>query len=362
MLRVLSQSIASVGAALAAALLSLTVANAETAPDNTSWNYWATEVFGKTLRDQTAMSSQTEWPDASALGYARSSHSDAAAVQWLPQQPLPAVDGINAKIAGYGGGENGSNGFYGTVGSLSIPVAQQWGLQLDGDLGSDNGIGYHTGAAHLFWRDPSIGLLGAYVSYSHDNGFNDPLFGNISENTARFAAEGEYYWNRWTLRGLAGVETGSIHSDVLPLSVPNRFFDDVSVAYYVTDNFELSAGHAYTFGTHFLTLGGEYGFALGGGRMASLFADGWIGEGGNNGALAGLRIYFGQHDKSLMDRHRQDDPREWREERCDVRRTETHLFQSTCSVTNGQESRTVTGTGRTREDALSRARSETARL
>jgi hypothetical protein len=82
-----------------------------------------TEVFGKTLRDQTAMSSQTEWPDASALGYARSSHSDAAAVQWLPQQPLPGVDGINAKIAGYGGGENGSNGFYGTVGSLSIPVS-----------------------------------------------------------------------------------------------------------------------------------------------------------------------------------------------------------------------------------------------
>jgi hypothetical protein len=42
--------------------------------------------------------------------------------------------------------------------------------------------------------------------------------------------------------------------------------------------------------------------------MTSLFAEGWIGERANNGLLAGLRIYFGQRDKSLMDRHRQDDP------------------------------------------------------
>jgi hypothetical protein len=41
--------------------------------------------------------------------------------------------------------------------------------------------------------------------------------------------------------------------------------------------------------------------------MASLFTEGWIGEHGNNAVLAGLRVYFGQHDKSLIDRHRQDE-------------------------------------------------------
>jgi hypothetical protein len=92
------------------------------------------------------------------------------------------------------------------------------------------------------------------------------------------------------------------------LSVPNRFFDHLSAAYYVTDDFKLSAGHLYTFDTHFLTLGSEYGFGLGGGRMASLFAEGALGERGAYSALAGLRIYFGQHDKTLIDRHRQDDP------------------------------------------------------
>jgi hypothetical protein len=55
-------------------------------------------------------------------------------------------------------------------------------------------------------------------------------------------------------------------------------------------------------------LGAEHGFALGGGRMASLFAEALFAEGGSNAVLAGLRVYFGQHDKTLIDRHRQDDP------------------------------------------------------
>jgi hypothetical protein len=92
------------------------------------------------------------------------------------------------------------------------------------------------------------------------------------------------------------------------LSIPNRFFDSVSASYYVTDNFKLSIGHLYTFGRNGLTLGSEYGFALGGGRMASLFAAGLLAEGGNNAVRGGVRIYFGQRDKTLIDRHRQDDP------------------------------------------------------
>jgi hypothetical protein len=55
-------------------------------------------------------------------------------------------------------------------------------------------------------------------------------------------------------------------------------------------------------------LGAEHGFALGGGRMASLFAAAAFSEAGHNVVHGGLRIYFGQHDKTLIDRHRQDDP------------------------------------------------------
>lgn len=180
------QSIASVGAAVALALLSLTVANADNASDNAP-PHWD-EVFAQVLGDQTAVST--------ALGYAKPSRSGAAAVPWVPPQQMPAVDGINGKIDGYGGGANGSNGLYGTNGSLSVPLAQQWGLQLDGNVGSDNGIGEYGGGAHLFWRNPSIGLLGAYADYAHWNGTDviDNLTGvnsHISANIGHFAAEGE---------------------------------------------------------------------------------------------------------------------------------------------------------------------------
>jgi hypothetical protein len=269
-----------------------------------STNEWARDVFGVAIRDQKVTSDE-DWPDFAALSYARQARSAPAPVAWAPQ-PMPAVDGINAKIDGYGGGGNHSNGFYGSGGSVSVPLAQQWGLQLDGDGGSEKGIGAYGGAGHLFWRDPSIGLLGAYGSYSHWNGIDG--FGTLSTNTSRYGAEGEYYLNRWTLNGVAGVEMVSVNSTPIHISVPDAFFDDVSVSYYVTDDFKLSVGHLYTLGTHNLTLATEYGLGLGGGRMASLFAEGWIGERGENGVLAGVRVYFGQHDKSLIDRHRQDDP------------------------------------------------------
>jgi len=305
---------ACVGAALVGALLSLSVANAESASDNTSWSSWA-DVFTKSVRDQTAVSDQNDWSDVSALGYARATRSDAAAVRWLPQQPLPAVDGINGKIAGFGGGADHTNGFYGGTGSLSIPLAQQWGAQIDGGVGSLDNSGWSHGAGHVFWRDPSIGLLGAYGAYFHWNGIGTASIPRIGVNIGRFAAEGEYYWSRWTFHGVAGYETVRLNVPNvanLPglLSIPNRFFDSVSASYYVTDNFKLSIGHFYTFGRNGLTLGSEYGFALGGGRMASLFINALFAEGGNNAVLGGVRFYFGQRDKTLIDRNRQDDPAE----------------------------------------------------
>jgi hypothetical protein len=302
--------IASVGGAVVIGL-SLSTANAGSAPDTTLLNHWAADIFAKAVRDDTAGLDPNQWSDLSALGYARSSRSDAAAVRWLPQ-PMPAVDGINGKIAGFGGGADHINGFYGATGSLALPIAQQWGAQIDGGVGSLDGSGWSHGAGHLFWRDPSIGLVGAYASFFHWNGVGAPSIPRIGVNVSRFAAEGDYYWTQWTVRGLAGYETVHLNAPNvagLPgLSIPNRFFDSISASYYASDNFELSIGHIYAFGRHGLTLGSEYGFALGGGRMASLFAAALFAEGGNKAVLAGLRFYFGQHDKTLIDRHRQDDP------------------------------------------------------
>jgi hypothetical protein len=186
-------------------------------------------------------------------------------------------------------------------------------VQLDGGVGSFNSSGTARGAGHVFWRDPSVGLLGAYGSYSRWNGNSGVIVPRTALNIARAGAEGEYYLGRWTVGGVIGYETVRFNIPaVVPgapaFSIPDRFFDSVRASYYVTDNFKLSIGHVYTLGRSALSLGGEYGFALGGGRMASLFAEGLVGEGGVNGARGGLRIYFGQHDKTLIDRNRQDDP------------------------------------------------------
>jgi hypothetical protein len=308
MLRLSRQFTASIAAAVVAGLLSLATAKAESVSDDTSSNYWARDVFAKTLRDQTAMSDQTQWSDVSALSYTKSKRSGPPTATWLPQ-PMPAVDGINAKIDGYGGGANHSDGFYGATGSLSIPLARQWGAQIDGRVQNADGIAAYGVAGHLFWRDPSIGLVGAYGSWWHWDGRDIRDVGHVSTNTSAIAAQGEYYAGRWTLSGLAGIEMVSVDAPVaLDASVPNRFFDSIRASYYVTDNSKLSIGHVYISGRHGLTLGAEQGFALGGGRMASLFAHARFAEGGHNSVLGGLRVYFGQRDKTLIDRHRQDDP------------------------------------------------------
>ena len=306
------QYIMCAGAAVVAGLLSVSMANAQSVPDATPLRYSAAEIFAKTLRDQTAAADETEWSDFSALAYAQSRRSAPAGVQWLPQ-PMPAVDGFNAKIDGYGGGANHSSSLYGADGSLSIPLAQQWGLQIDGGVGSLNNSGTSRGAGHVFWRDPSVGLLGVYGSYSRWNGNSGVIVPRTALNIARAGAEGEYYLGRWTVGGVVGYETvrfniPAVVPGVPAFSLPDRFFDSVRASYYVTDNFKLSIGHVYTLGRSALSLGSEYGFALGGGRMASLFAQGLVGERGVNGARGGLRIYFGQHDKTLIDRNRQDDP------------------------------------------------------
>lgn len=81
-------------------------------------------------------------------------------------QTLPAVDGLNAKISGFGGAAKG-RGFYGAAGSVLIPFGVRYGLQIDGlvesgDTSIQGDVVLAGTAAHLFWRDPSVGLLGLY--------------------------------------------------------------------------------------------------------------------------------------------------------------------------------------------------------
>jgi hypothetical protein len=264
----------------------------------------AVDADAATASNRIARSSlsSADVDSTSALGYAKRQRPAEQAPPLAPPPPvLPAVDGINGKIAGFGGGANHTSDLYGGAGALSLPLAQRYGLQIDGGIGSVDGATATHVASRLFWRDPSVSLLGAYGSYSHRDGV-------VGVSISRAAAEGEYYLPRWTFGGLLGAEMVDVNRAFFPNGIPTRFFDELRASYYVTDNFALSIGHIYSFSRHGLALGGEYGMPMGGGRMASLFAEGLLGEGGKNAIIGGLRIYFGQRDKMLIDRHRQDDP------------------------------------------------------
>ncbi len=226
-----------------------------------------------------------------------------------PSSPC-AVDGINGRVGGLGGADDDKT-LYGGFGSLSVPLGCALGAQVDGNAGSLDGRFLGSVGAHLFWRNPSVGLLGLYGSYARWD-----EFGGL--DAGRVAAEGEWYHGRWTLRGIAGVEfgnsvSGTVGSMIQTYDVKTRFFDEVNLAYYLQDDLKVYVGHRYEYGRHALALGGEWGLPLGHGVMASLFAEGRIGESGSDGVWGGVKFYFARHDKSLMRRHREDDPPDWRQ-------------------------------------------------
>lgn len=221
---------------------------------------------------------------------------------------VQAVDGVNGKLGGFGG-ETGGKTYAAGEGSLDLPLGCEFGAQIDAVAGTFNDRFIDTLAGHLFWRNPTQGLLGAYGDFTKWD-----QFGGV--RAAHVGPEGEAYFGRWTLQGVAGVEfgnsqSGTVGSIIQTYDVRTRFFDQANLGFYPTDNFELYAGHRYLGGLNAAAFGGEWGIPLGNGRMAGLFAEGHVGEHADSGVWGGLRIYFGQKDKTLIRRHREDDPPIW---------------------------------------------------
>jgi hypothetical protein len=246
---------------------------------------------------------------------------------------MAAVDGVNAKLSGFGGwidrernnlllpgapffqNRNRSQGLFGAAGSLSVPLGERLGLQVDGLASSARGAFLGGGGAHLFTRDPAVGLIGAYGSVSRNN-----AFGGV--NQVKAGAEAEIYLGRFTISGVAGWEqtrTGGV--DFLGTlggvnlfavgATRNRFFDAVNLSYYPLDNWRLSVGHRYTSGRHQAAVATEYLFHTGTGTSVAAFVEGRFGQRGNNAVFGGISFYFGQKDKTLIRRHREDDPPNW---------------------------------------------------
>ena len=110
-------------------------------------------------------------------------------------------------------------------GSLTGPLSDRFGYQIDGalaggDLNAFGGVGLH-----VFWRDPNVALLGLYGDYVSPPGGNDLW---------RIGVEGEAYLGRFSLEGFAGYQH-------VTSAGRDYFTGDATVAYYPIDNLRLSA-------------------------------------------------------------------------------------------------------------------------
>ena len=179
--------------------------------------------------------------------------------------------------------------YYGAV-ALTMPLGCEFGFQIDGVAGHLGEESTWSIGGHLFARDPSTHLIGIYAEHT-DIGGND---------VNRIAAEGELYLGQFTLSGLAGFEDSDISN--------NDFFGAGRVSFYATDNLNLHVGFASFLDVEALTLGVEW---QPDGSNMSLFASGEVGDDDHSSVLGGVRFYFGGDQKTLIRRHREDDPPLW---------------------------------------------------
>jgi len=177
---------------------------------------------------------------------------------------------------------------------LTVPISCRFGLQIDAAVGSLGGNDAGGVAGHFFARDPSAYLFGVLASYSE-----------IADNQIfRVGAEVELYNGQVSLEGLLGYESAD-DIDLTPDGNDNDVFGQLVAAFYPTDDFRIHAGYRRFLAVDTAVAGFEW---QPDGASYSLFAEAQAGDNDFRTIFGGIRFYFGAEDKSLIRRHREDDP------------------------------------------------------
>ncbi|HMP81701.1 MAG TPA: hypothetical protein PKA41_03220 [Verrucomicrobiota bacterium] len=207
----------------------------------------------------------------------------------------PAVSSVNGKID-YAGGDMNSETGHNFGGSVSFPIARQFGFQADGLYSNIGCEDFYGGAGHLFWRNPESGLIGVAGGYLYRDGVD----------TYQIGGEGEYYLGRFTFRCFAGVSSINYDNSAPFIDTsPTCFIGRVSADWYALDDLRLGASYTTSFDNDLFKADAEYQTPL---RGLALTAEVAVGSYDYDHWLLGVRYYFGGN-KSLRDRQRQDDPR-----------------------------------------------------
>jgi len=240
------------------------------------------------------------WDSSSALGYAGSPKTGSFA---NGPTSLPAESGVNYTLSPFAGYLNlgsglGSQAIGGSTGSVAFPIGHSFGLLTEGTVGSIGGYGFYQGGTNLYWRDPSLGLVGATGQAGHIN---------TSGGNANFAFGGanfEGYFDRFTpfaTAGAFGVQ-----------DLKSAGYGTIGTAYYPTDNLQLALSGFDYGGSSGVQGGIEYLLPEKvQGVATTVSVDGFAGNHGTSGVMARMTLLFGPkpaNNKTLIERRRQDDP------------------------------------------------------
>jgi hypothetical protein len=208
----------------------------------------------------------------------------------------PAVSETNGKISveagGVGGRRPSAIGI--TQGSLTAPLGTNFGVQVDGagTIVSDSFFG--GGAAHLFWRDPQIGLAGPIVAVAGGRGTRLGWYGG----------EADFYAGVVTIGAIGGYQDATSPANIVP---SGGFFGGHLTVYPIPD-LAITGGYDQTVGVGMASGRVEYQPDFLVRRNVSLFANAANGPNGFYQVTGGVRFFFGP-EKSLIRRHREDDPK-----------------------------------------------------
>lgn len=198
-----------------------------------------------------------------------------------------AVSKTNFKIDTFGGKAD-SETTKGLMGSLTMPILDSYGIQINSAYGEIDDLDSKGLGVHLFWRDKDIGLLGLTSSYS-----------NVDKaDMKRVGIEGEYYFEDVTIFANAGIRSGDVKISG---------YGELDISYYFINNLALTGGVIQNDDNTFKVTKLEFQPNIAGIDGLSTYIEYNNGENDYNSIMVGLRYYFGDK-KPLKERHRYDDP------------------------------------------------------
>ena len=204
----------------------------------------------------------------------------------MADEPPPAVSDLNIGGLVMAGADDADARVLAGVKATFPLFHRSLGMQVEGGIGDDHYFG--TGA-HLFWRDPTMGLLGVVATLESQDG--------VGLNRA--GAEAELYLGQFTLAGVLGYEDGPTKDGA---------FGRLTGIFYPDETVAVRVGGEFTPILNLARFAVEWQPMLDGYQEFSIFGTGEYTDRHTGNIMLGVRFHLGEEGVTLQRRERYEDP------------------------------------------------------